>query len=242
MDAVSDRDFEIEFLNALTLVAIHLSRLSEDVVIYASSEFGFVVLPDTFATGSSAMPQKKNPDLFELLRGKTGRVLGAAMNVLVTVKGLPLAYNRDLQETQEPLFAASDSVFESLRIVTEFFNTVQFDTERMQRAASTGFLNATAAANYLVKRGVPFRRAHAIVGQIVRHCLEKGCDIAALSTAELKQFSREFDQDVKTAIDLPTVIAEHDVVGGTSPARVRQAIESAAERVARLREAISAHA
>src|SRR5437764_3908737 len=158
IEITSNRDFVAEFLNFLASIALHLSRMAEDFVLFSSVEFGFVRLPDSFATGSSAMPQKKNPDVMELLRGKTARVVAAASAVLLTMKGLPLAYNRDLQETQEPLFAATDSILDSLSLVTAFLRAVEFDTARMRAAAESGFLNATAAANYLVGKGVPFRR------------------------------------------------------------------------------------
>jgi argininosuccinate lyase len=242
MDAVSDRDFVVEFLNAVSLIAIHLSRLAEDFILYSSVEFGFVRLLDAFATGSSAMPQKKNPDAMELLRGKTGRVIAAEINLLATLKGLPLTYNRDLQETQEPLFAAADSISSSLRIATDFVAAVELDIERMRQAASTGFLNATAAANYLVRKGVPFRRAHEIVGRMVRHCLDHGTTLEALSLSELQQFSPEFASDFAQALELKSVINDHNIEGGTAEQQVRRALADARERLNQLREANFAHA
>jgi argininosuccinate lyase len=242
MDAVSDRDFAVEFLSALSLIAIHLSRLAEDFILYSSIEFGFVHLPDSFATGSSAMPQKKNPDAMELLRGKTGRVIASEINLLVGLKGLPLAYNRDLQETQEPLFTAADSISASLRIATDFIAAVEFDLERMRVAASSGFLNATAAANYLVRKGVAFRRAHEIIGRMVRHCMDHGTTLEALSPAELQQFSPEFDSDFSQALELRSVINEHNLVGGTAEQQVRRALAETREQLNQLREAAFAHA
>jgi argininosuccinate lyase len=242
MDAVSDRDFAIEFVSALSLIAIHLSRLAEDFILYSSVEFGFVRLPDSFATGSSAMPQKKNPDAMELLRGKVGRVIASQINLLTTLKGLPLAYNRDLQETQEPLFAAADCASSSVRVAADFLAAVEFDTERMRQAASIGFLNATAAANYLVRKDVPFRHAHEIVGRMVRHCLNRGTTLEALSPAELSEFSSEFGSDFAQALELKSVINEHNVEGGTAEQQVRRALADAREHLNRLREAAFAHA
>jgi argininosuccinate lyase len=242
MDAVSDRDFAIEFANALSLIAIHLSRLAEDFILYSSVEFGFVRLPEPFATGSSAMPQKKNPDAMELLRGKAGRVIASQIHLLTTLKGLPLAYNRDLQETQEPLFAAADCIAGSLRIASDFIDAFEFDTERMRQAASTGFLNATAAANYLVRKGVPFRHAHEIIGRMVRHCLDRGTTLEELNPAELREFSPEFGSDFAQALELESVINEHNVEGGTAEQQVKRALGSAREYLNRLREAAFAHA
>jgi argininosuccinate lyase len=246
LDATSDRDFAIEYLNALALAALHLSRMAEDFVLYSTVEFGFVRLADAFSTGSSAMPQKKNPDPMELLRGKTGRVQAAAQTVAFIVKGLPLAYNRDLQEMQEPLFAATDSILGSLDIAHGFIRTVGFDTSRMHQAASTGYLNATAAANYLVHRGVPFRRAHEIVGKAVRLALDKHVELEHLPLADLRALSPEFSDDFAAALALARVIAEHDVPGGTAPARVAQALAAAesrlAEQLAALKEEAGAHA
>jgi argininosuccinate lyase len=242
MDATSDRDFAIEFLNAVGLIALHLSRMAEDFVLYSTVEFGFVRLPDQYATGSSAMPQKKNPDAMELLRGKTARVIAAAQSLMFTMKGLPLAYNRDLQETQEPLFAATDAILGSLEIAAGFMKTVEFDRERMQCAASSGYLNATAAANYLVRKGVPFRRAHEILGKTVRHAIGKSCELETLPVEELRQFSPEFGGDFAEALALPHVIAEHDVIGGTAPGRVAEALKQAEQRIGALQEKTHAHA
>ena len=235
IDATSDRDFAIEFVQGLSLIAVHLSRLAEELILFSTVEYGFVRLPEQFSTGSSAMPQKKNPDAMELLRGKVGRVLGAAVSLLVTQKGLPLAYNKDLQETQEPLFDAAETVSDALQIARDFMRAVEFDTARMQAAASSGYLNATAAANYLVKRGLPFREAHAITGKAVRHALEKGCELETLSLDELKQFSAAFAEDFFDSLTLDKVLAEHNVVGGTDPKQVGRALADAQRRLAALR-------
>jgi argininosuccinate lyase len=235
MDATSDRDFALEFVNTLALVAVHLSRWAEELALFSTVEYGFVVLPESHSTGSSAMPQKKNPDALELLRGKAGPVTGAAVALLMTVKGLPLAYNKDLQETQPPLFDAADTVLDSLKIASSLLNALRFDTGRMQQAATSGFLNATAAARYLVSRGVPFRLAHAAIGQAVRLCLDKGCELDGLSLEELRQFRPEFDQGFYEALKLESVLASHDVPAGTAPARVREALAAARKRVAELR-------
>lgn len=234
MDATSDRDFELEYLHALGSLALHLSRWAEEMALFSTVEYGFVQLPEPYSTGSSAMPQKKNPDALELLRGKTGRILGAATALQTVLKGLPLAYNKDLQEAQEPLFAATDSVLAALPIATGFMNAVALDTERMKQAASAGFLNATAAARYLVKKGVPFRLAHSAVGQAVRLALEKKCELGGLSVAELKRFRPEFDRDFFDSLKLGSVLASHDVVGGTAPGRVRGALAEARRRIGQI--------
>ncbi len=231
MDATSDRDFELELLHALSFVGLHLSRLAEDFALFSTVEYGFVQLPEAYSTGSSAMPQKKNPDALELLRGKAGRVLGAAATLQTVIKGLPLAYNKDLQEAQEPLFAAVDTVSEALEIATGFITAVEFDTARMMAAASSGYLNATAAARYLVSKGVPFRLAHASVGQAVRLALEKRCELQGLSLEELRQFRPEFDEDFYPALELEAVLASHNVPGGTAPSQLRHALETAAQRI-----------
>ncbi len=234
MDTTSDRDFELELLHALSQVALHLSRMAEEFALFSTVEYGFVRLPESFSTGSSAMPQKKNPDALELLRGKAGRVFGAATTLQTVIKGLPLAYNKDLQEAQEPLFDAVDSVAEALAIATGFIGAVEFDTARMRAAASSGYLNATAAARYLVTKGVPFRLAHAAVGQAVRLALDKGCELQGLSLAELRQFRPEFGEDFYCALELDAVLASHDVPGATAPKRVREALAKAAQRVRNL--------
>ena len=177
IDATSDRDFVLEFVNALSLLGLHLSRWAEEMIIFSSQEFGFVQLPEAYSTGSSAMPQKKNPDLLELVRGKTGRIIGSATALMVALKGLPLAYNKDLQETQEPLFDAADTALGLLPLVAGWMKAVEFDHERMNEAAQSGFMNAWAAATYLVNRGVPSRLAHEQIGKAVKLCLEKQCEL-----------------------------------------------------------------
>jgi argininosuccinate lyase len=234
MDATSDRDFELEYLHALGSLALHLSRWAEEMALFSTVEYGFVQLPEPYSTGSSAMPQKKNPDALELLRGKTGRILGAATALETVLKGLPLAYNKDLQEAQEPLFAATDGMLAALSIATGFMTAVTLDTERMKKAASEGYLNATAAARYLVKKGVPFRLAHSAVGQAVRLGLEKKCELEGLSLKELKKFHPEFGRDFFAAVKLDAVLASHDVPGGTAPGQVREALVKARRRIAEI--------
>ena len=242
LDATSDRDFAIEFVQVLSLLAIHLSRWAEETILFATQEFGFVRLPESYATGSSAMPQKKNPDSLELTRGKTGRIIGAANTLLITLKGLPLAYNKDLQETQEPVFEAAENALEVVKMAAGFMRDVEFDYGRMQQAASTGFMNAMAAATYLVRRGVPFRRAHEQIGKAVQLCLEKGCELQDLSLDELKQFGAKFAPDFYSSLTLESVLACHDVDGGTAPARVRQALAEARRKLAALKGEVHAHA
>ena len=242
IDATSDRDFALEFVNALSLLAMHLSRWAEEMILFSSQEYGFVELPEAYSTGSSAMPQKKNPDLLELVRGKSGRVLGNATALMITVKGLPLAYNKDLQETQEPLFDAADTVLHMLPLVTGWMKSVAFHTERMQQAADSGFMNAWAAATYLVKRGVPSRLAHERIGKAVQLCLERGCELHELTLQDLRTLSPAFGEDFFESQTLASVLAVHDVPGGTAPARVRQAIGAARNKIECLREEVHAHA
>jgi argininosuccinate lyase len=242
IDATSDRDFVIEFVGVLSLLAVHLSRWAEEMIILSSEQYGFVALPEPYSTGSSAMPQKKNPDLLELVRGKTGRVIGAATSLLITVKGLPLAYNKDLQETQEPLFDASDTLLQMLPLVVGWMKAVVFDSDRMQQAAQSGFMNAWSAATYLVLRGVPSRLAHERIGKAVQICIEKGCELQDLPLEELQSLSPAFDQDFYQSLKLSSVLAIHDVPGGTAPARVRQAISVTRKRIDSLREEVHAHA
>jgi argininosuccinate lyase len=242
VDATSDRDFVLEFVSALSLLALHLSRWAEEMILFCSQEFGFVRLPEAYSTGSSAMPQKKNPDLLELTRGKTARIIGDVTALLVAMKGLPLAYNKDLQETQEPLFDAADAVIGLLPLVTGWMKVVDFDDERMQEAAQSGFMNAWAAATYLVQRGVPFRVAHEQIGKAVQLCLEKDCELQDLSLEDLRRLNPLFDTDFYDCLKLQSVLAIHDVPGGTSPARVRQAIAAARQKIGSMREDVHAHA
>jgi argininosuccinate lyase len=242
VDATSDRDFVLEFVNTLSLLALHLSRWAEEMILFSSQEFGFVQLPEAYSTGSSAMPQKKNPDLLELVRGKTGRVIGSATALMITLKGLPLAYNKDLQETQEPLFDAADTALALLPLVAEWIKAVEFDYQRMNEAAQSGFMNAWAAATYLVNRGVPSRLAHEQVGKAVKLCLEKECELQDLALDELRVLNPIFDESFHSCLKLASVLAIHDVVGGTAPARVRQGIVAAKQKIESLREEVHAHA
>jgi len=242
IDATSDRDFVLEFVNVLTLLALHLSRWAEEMIIFSSQEFAFVHLPEAYSTGSSAMPQKKNPDLLELVRGKTGRVVGAATALIVTLKGLPLAYNKDLQETQEPLFDAADTALALLPLVAGWMKAVEFDHECMNEASQSGFMNAWAAATYLVNHGVPSRLAHEAVGKAVKLCLEKQCELQDLALDELRALNPAFGQDFYECLKPASVLAIHDVVGGTAPSRVRQAVAAAKEKIQSLREEVKIHA
>src|SRR6516225_2762160 len=219
MDATSDRDFVLEYLQALTLIGLHASRFAEEITLFATAEFGFVNLPEAFSTGSSAMPQKKNPDLTELLRAKVGRIHGAAEAVTLQIKGLPLAYNKDMQETQEPAFAV-DFVPQMLGLVARFTAALEFNFERMNAAAQTGYLNAMADATYLVHKGVPFRKAHEKIGQAVRFAIEKGVELGDLPLEELRQFGDEFADDFYSAVSLDSTVDCHDVIGGTARQRV----------------------
>jgi argininosuccinate lyase len=242
IDATSDRDFVLEFVNTLSLLGLHLSRWAEEMILFSSQEFGFVQLPEAYSTGSSAMPQKKNPDLLELVRGKTGRVIGSATALMITLKGLPLAYNKDLQETQEPLFDAADTMLALLPLVAEWMKAVEFDYQRMNEAAQSGFMNAWAAATYWVNRGVPSRLAHEQIGKAVKLCLEKECELQNLALDELRALNPAFDESFHPCLKLASVLAIHDVVGGTAPARVRQGIVAAKKKIESLREEVHAHA
>ncbi|HSY64820.1 MAG TPA: argininosuccinate lyase [Terriglobales bacterium] len=242
IDATSDRDFILEFVNALSLLALHLSRWAEEMILFSSQEYGFLRLPEAYSTGSSALPQKKNPDLLELTRGKSARVIGAAATLQICLKGLPLAYNKDLQETQEPLFDAADTVLALLPLATGWMKAVEFNYETMQKAAQFGFMNAWAAATYLVQRGVPFRLAHEQIGKAVQSCVEKHCELQDLPLEELRSVNAKFDQDFYAALKLESVLAIHDVPGGTAPARVRQAMTDAQKKIDLIREDAHAHA
>jgi argininosuccinate lyase len=224
MDATSDRDFVLEYLQALAQVALHVSRFAEEITLYATAEFGFVDLPEAFSTGSSAMPQKKNPDLTELARAKSGRIIAASHTVELQLKGLPLAYNKDMQETQEAIFSATEEAHAMLSLLGRFTAAIQFREDRMLTAATSGFLNAMAAATYLVHKGVAFRTAHEIIGNAVRHCLGKGCELNGLTLKELQEFSPAFEQDFFAAIALEATLDCHDVIGGTARSRVREAL------------------
>ncbi|MGD0215723.1 MAG: argininosuccinate lyase [Terriglobales bacterium] len=235
IDATSDRDFAIEFVGALSMLALHLSRWAEEMILFSTPAYGFVELPEPYSTGSSAMPQKKNPDLLELMRGKAARVMGCATTLQTLMKGLPLAYNKDLQETQEPVFSASDTIIGLLPLVTGFMNTVEFNDAKMNQAAQTGFMNAWSAAAYLVERGVPSRLAHEAVGKAVALAVERGCELQKLPLADLQAIHANFDAGFHSHLGLTEVLALHDVPGGTAPRHVKRALQNARERVAGLR-------
>ena len=242
IDATSDRDFAIEFVQALSLVAIHLSRWAEEMILFSSQEYGFIGLPESYSTGSSAMPQKKNPDLLELVRGKTGRIVGNAIGLLVAVKGLPLAYNKDLQETQELLFEPADAMLQMLPLLTGFMMALEFRYDRMEQTAQSGFMNAWAGATYLVNRGVPSRLAHERIGKAVQLAIERGCELQDLPLAELQKISPDFGEDFYDSLKLASVLAVHNVPGGTAPERVRKALGVARNKIQSLREEVHAHA
>jgi argininosuccinate lyase len=240
MDATSDRDFVLEYLQSLTFVGLHLSRFAEEITLFATAEFNFITLPEAFSTGSSAMPQKKNPDLTELIRAKVGRINGAAQAVTLLLKGLPLAYNKDMQETQEPVFAVN-FVPKMLTLVARFTAAIEFNRERMNAAAQSGYLNAMAAATYLVHKGVPFRTAHEKIGNAVRFAIEKGVELSELTLDQLHQFGPEFAEDFYAAVSLNATLDCHDVIGGTARERVHQALADAVGRIGALTQG-GAHA
>lgn len=217
MDSVSDRDYVIEFLSALSTIMMHLSRFSEEICIWNSNEYKFIELDDAFSTGSSIMPQKKNPDIAELVRGKTGRVYGALMSILTTMKGIPLAYNKDMQEDKELTFDAIDTVKGCVSLFKGMIDTMKFNNTRMEDSAKKGFTNATDAADYLVKKGVPFRDAHGIVGQLVLMCIDKGIALDDLSLDEYKKISPVFEEDVYEAISLKTCVEKRLTLGAPGP-------------------------
>ncbi|HEY1807236.1 MAG TPA: argininosuccinate lyase [Acidobacteriaceae bacterium] len=231
MDATSDRDFALEFAQAASTLGVHLSRFAEELTLYSTAEFGFLDLPEEFSTGSSAMPQKKNPDLTELLRGKSARLLGAATTLATLLKGLPLAYNKDMQETQEPVFEVADTLSGILRLLPDFTRALHFRHDRMLAATQSGFLNAMAAATYLVHKGVPFRKAHEKIGNAVRYSLDKGCELGDLSLYELRQFGNEFEDNFFAAVSLQSTLDCHDVIGGTARARVQTALAETQRRI-----------
>jgi argininosuccinate lyase len=231
IDTVSDRDFVIEFLATASLCMVHLSRLSEELILWSSSEFGFIQLPDAFATGSSIMPQKKNPDIPELVRGKTGRVIGDLISLLALMKSLPLAYNRDMQEDKPPLFDAVDTLKACIEIYTKLLPRLHLNKERMLEAASAGFLNATDLADYLVNRGMPFRKAHDCVGQVVAFALEKGKEIHQLSLKELKSFSSLVQKSIFDILTPARMVDRRTSYGGTASENVRAAIQAAFQRL-----------
>lgn len=225
LDAVSDRDFGIEFTSAASLIMVHISRLSEELVYWISQPFSFVKLPDRFTTGSSIMPQKKNPDVPETARGKCARVVGDLISMAMLMKGLPLAYNKDLQEDKEPVFDAIDTVKDTLRAFIEMMAGIVPNREQMRKAAAAGYPTATDLADYLTRRGVPFRTAHDIVGRVVRHASEAGCDIAELSLDDLRSYSDVITDDVYKVLTLEGSVAARNHVGGTAPNQVLKQVE-----------------
>ena len=227
VDAVSDRDFAVEFLAAASITMMHLSRLCEEVILWASAEFAFVDIPEAFATGSSLMPQKKNPDVAELARGKAGRVFGDLIALLTAMKGLPLSYNRDLQEDKERVFDAVDTLRGTLQVLAPLVRGLRVNADRMRQATEEGFLNATDAADYLVSKGLPFRQAHEVVGRIVRYCIEHKKRLEELSVHELRQYSRLFDKGFHGFIAIEASLKRRGVLGGTAPEQVRKAIQVA---------------
>ena len=242
MDATSDRDFALEFVSVLAMLGVHLSRWAEEFILFATQEYGFITLPEAYSTGSSAMPQKQNPDSLELIRGKSARLIGHQVALLAAIKGLPLAYNKDMQETQEPLFEAVSTAGHCLKVAAGFMRQVTFNQERLKSACENGFMNAMAAATYLAKRGVPFRQAHEIVARAVQKCVLQDCELEHLSLDELREFSPAFDADIYEALKVEAVLACHDVAGGTAPHRVQQALSAAREKLATMQEAHGTHA
>ncbi|MDD6638452.1 MAG: argininosuccinate lyase [Lachnospiraceae bacterium] len=224
MDGVSDRDYLIEFLAALSTIMMHLSRFSEEVIIWNSNEYQFVEIDDAYSTGSSIMPQKKNPDIAELVRGKTGRVYGALVSLLTTMKGIPLAYNKDMQEDKELSFDAMDTAKGCIALFTGMLDTIRFNKDVMRKSANNGFTNATDAADYLVKNGVPFRDAHGIIGQIVLYCIDKNIAIDDMSLEELQKFSPVFKEDVYDAISMETCVNTRCTIGAPSKTAMEQVI------------------
>ena len=225
LDSVSDRDYAIETLSAVSLIMMHLSRFSEEIILWCTGEFNFIELDDSYSTGSSIMPQKKNPDVAELVRGKTGRVYGDLMTLLTVMKGIPLAYNKDMQEDKEALFDGLDTALLSLQTFNGMIKTMKVKKANMKKSASGGFTNSTDVADYLVKKGMAFRNAHEILGKIVLHCIDKDIAIDDLSMEEFKNFSPIFEEDIYNAIDLLTCVEERSVIGGPSSLSVKMQIE-----------------
>ena len=234
MDGVSDRDYLIEFLSALSTIMMHLSRFSEEVIIWNSNEYQFVEIDDAYSTGSSIMPQKKNPDIAELVRGKTGRVYGALTSLLTTMKGIPLAYNKDMQEDKELSFDAFDTAKGCIALFTGMLRTIRFNKEIMRKSANNGFTNATDAADYLVNHGVPFRDAHGIIGQIVLYCIDKNIAIDDMSLEELKSFSPVFEQDIYDAISMETCVNKRLTIGAPGKQAMEAVIAQEEEQLCKL--------
>jgi argininosuccinate lyase len=231
MDSVSDRDFVLEYMSAASITMMHLSRFCEELILWSSTEFAFIEMDDSFSTGSSIMPQKKNPDMAELIRGKTGRVYGNLMNLLTIMKGLPLAYNKDMQEDKPPLFDTVDTLTSCLKVFREMIGTMTVNKDRTERAAKSGFMNATDAADYLVKKGVPFRDCHEIIGKLVLYCIENNMNLDDISLDEFKQFSDKFEKDIYDHIDIRACIDAKVSVGSTSKESVKKQIDKASNEL-----------
>ncbi len=231
LDAVSDRDFLLDLHYAGSVMAMHLSRLSEEIVLWSTSEFGFITLSDAYSTGSSIMPQKKNPDFAELIRGKTGRVYGNLTQLLVTMKGLPLAYNKDLQEDKEGALDTARTLVQCLSVMSGMVETWQVNEDAMRRECGVGHLAATDVADYLAKRGLPFREAHAVVGHLVLTCEKRGCNLEDLPFEVFQEASPLFERDITTALDIPSIVAARTTEGGTAPVAVAEQLALARERV-----------
>ena len=225
MDGVSDRDYLIELLSDFSLIMMHLSRFSEEIIIWNSNEYRFIEISDAFSTGSSIMPQKKNPDIAELVRGKTGRVYGSLMTLLTVLKGLPLAYNKDLQEDKEAFFDALDTVSDSITLFDGMLSSLTFNKDIMAQSAKNGFTNATDAADYLVNHGIPFRDAHGIIGQLVLYCIDKGCALDDLTVDEFKKFSPVFSDDIYDAISLKTCVEKRNTIGAPGLSAIEKMLE-----------------
>ena len=231
MDAVADRDFIVEFQAAASLIMVHLSRMSEELIIWNSQAFKFVAMDDRYATGSSIMPQKKNPDIPELVRGKAGGVFGSLINILTTIKGLPLTYNRDLQEDKKALFATVETLEDCLAVMIGLWQTIKFNKKEMLSAADKGYATATDLANYLVTKNIPFRDAHEIVGKIVKCCIDNDLSFEQLSLADYQKYSKKIEQDIFKMISLEASVAAHNVYGGTAKAQVKNAIARAKKKL-----------
>ena len=233
LDTVADRDFAVEFVGACALAMVHLSRLAEDLIIYASTEFGFIELSDAVSTGSSLMPQKKNPDALELIRGKAGRVFGHQIALLTTLKGLPTAYNKDLQEDKEAVFDTADTVKSCLRVAAIVLKNLRVNEEKTRKAAVTGYLNATELADYLVKKDVPFRSAHDTAGKIVLSAISQNKELDEMNLSEMREFSEHIEADIFEALSLEQTLASKNQIGGTAPERVFEALEAARQQIER---------
>lgn len=235
LDGVSDRDYVIEFVFASSMIIMHLSRLCEELILWSSREFSFIEMDDAYSTGSSIMPQKKNPDVAELIRGKTGRIYGNLTALLTIMKGLPLAYNKDMQEDKEPLFDTIDTIKSCLSIISPMLVTLKINRNKMRRSADEGFINATDVADYLAKKGVPFRTAHRIVGELVLSCLQKNIALQELSLEDFKGISNVFEQDILDAITPENCVGSRNIPGGPAPQRVKEHIKTAESFISSLR-------